>query len=525
MKQLILQTLLFLTISISINAQRSRVQIQDGTLVTDRGTLLHGAYISTDYLNYIPTEDEISAIKELGLNCVHLYAECAAVTESPGHNYVAVDSIINMTERDSLYLVLTIGNCGDEGSFDSSFVNDFWKYYAPRYKDKTHVIYEIMNEPFAWSAPYDSRTLTMERQAYDTIRSYAPETHILFMSYAGANNADSAISDIKQLGDVDWSKASIATHGYQISSEEFRPFLNTFIDSGYAITCTEFESIGNRYVNQAFTRIFEEEFISYMHFIFITEIISNPSVFKSPIESSEIRWIPDFGTWPESLPGINYKNPYQRFEAGFYDEGSGFKLHYLETILGYISNEDYVAYYNFDFEDGPDSLILECSAGNLAESSGNIELILDSLDGNSIGLYPISHTESWDDYETFRFPITTHFEGIHKFYFVFRGDHPWDLMNLKSITYKKSDVTSNPVLSLTDNHKIKIYPNPAIENITVLSDENASLKIFNIQGELLLTRQINPKKNIIPVGGLSSGNYIVKISNNGMVLSELLLIE
>ena len=160
--------LLILVILMLINSltfsqtPRARVKIQDGTLVTDRGTLLRGAFISTDNSDYIPTEDEIASIKELGLNSIHLYAECAALGDSAGQKYILVDSIVNMTERDSLYLVITIGGCGEEGSFNSSFVNNFWKFYAPRYKDRTHVIYEIMNEPFAWSAPYDSMTIAME---------------------------------------------------------------------------------------------------------------------------------------------------------------------------------------------------------------------------------------------------------------------------------------------------------------------------------------------------------------------------
>ena len=507
-----LQTIIFilLTTLLTLHAQRGRVQIQDGTIVSDRGTLLRGAYYSTDYSDYIPSEEEIACIKNLGLNTLHLYAECAAMTDYPGQNYLAVDSIVNMTERDSLYLVMTIGNCGEEGSFDSAFVNDFWKFYASRYKDRTHIVYEIMNEPFSWYAPYDSMTLAMERRAYDTIRFYAPETHVLFMSFAGALNADSAVQDIKKLGDVDWSNASIATHGYQAISEEARSFMNTIVDSGYAITCTEFESIKNEYINLSYTRVFEEEFISYLHFLHVPEISDDPSVYISPIESSEIRWNPDFGTWPESLASINYRDPYQRIEAGFFDVGAGCKLHFLETIIGYISNGDYVGYYNFDFEDGPDSLIFECSAGNLAVSSGSIELILDSLNGTSVGLYPIPHTDDWDDYQYFRFPITTTFEGVHKFYFVFRADHPWDLMNLKSFTFKKLGVTSTSEWSLADKQKIKIYPNPASDFIRIELVQEANIRITDLNGRIIQIHEHILNKTI-DIQGMACGLYLIQI--------------
>ena len=278
-------------------------------------------------------------------------------------------------------------------------------------------------------------------------------------------------------------------------------------------------------MNPAFTRVFEKEFVSYLHFISVTKLVSNPSVFQSLIESSEIRWTPDFGTWPESLSEIQYINPYQKIEAGFYDEGLGFKLHFPTTIIGYISNEDYVAYYNLDFKDGPDSLIFECSAGNLQVSGGSIEFILDSLNGISIGLYPIPHTTGWDDYETFRFPINTSFEGIHKIYFVFKGDHLWDLMNLKSIQFKTSGINSIVDKPSFSDETLTIYPNPSTDNITVQLKENATLEIFNILGEFLLGRQLYADKNTISIRDLSSGNYIVKISNDRKVISKILIVE
>ena len=99
----VLSFLLFFS-SIHLHAQRDRVQILDGTLVTDKGTLLRGACFSTDISDYIPSEEEVACIKELGLNTLHLYAECEDMTDYPGQNYIAVDSIVNMTERDSLYI-------------------------------------------------------------------------------------------------------------------------------------------------------------------------------------------------------------------------------------------------------------------------------------------------------------------------------------------------------------------------------------------------------------------------------------
>jgi len=96
-------------------------------------------------------------------------------------------------------------------------VTAFWAFYAPRYKDKTHVIYEVCNEPQAWSAPYYSNTLAMEKNAFTQIRGLAPDTHIMMMSYSQPNNWTQAASECAGLG-ITWDNASVAFHTYRCSS-------------------------------------------------------------------------------------------------------------------------------------------------------------------------------------------------------------------------------------------------------------------------------------------------------------------
>ncbi|MGD2034020.1 MAG: carbohydrate-binding protein, partial [Bacteroidales bacterium] len=407
---------------------------------------------------------------------------------------------------------------------DSAFVMDFWNIYAPRYKDETHVIYEICNEPFSWSSPYDSATLSMERWAYDTIRALAPETHILFMSYACAVNPDSVINDINQLGSgIDWNNASIAIHGYGTASENVRNFIQTIQNLGYAITNTEPPSIENYYVNLATTRIFEEEFVSYLHFVSAERISNDPSAFKSGIESSEIRWTPDFGTWPESLVEIDYRDPYQEFRAGFYDKGFGVNLLNLDSRIGYINHDDYVAYYNFDFEDGPDSVIIKASCDNT--SSGSIKLFLDSLDGQLIGTYPIGYTGSWDNYERFSFPINASFNGVHKIYFLFYADHEWDIMNLESIQFKQNEVSSVRESAYSGDGIIRIYPNPASNYLTIQSPGEGSIEIYAIQGRLLQEIKLSDTSNTIAVDHFKRGNYVIRVVTKNEVYSKIINIR
>ena len=38
-------------------------------------------------------------------------------------------------------------NYHDVGSYEKEFLTKFWDLVAPRYRDRTHVAYELMNEP------------------------------------------------------------------------------------------------------------------------------------------------------------------------------------------------------------------------------------------------------------------------------------------------------------------------------------------------------------------------------------------
>jgi hypothetical protein len=141
---LILQVFLFLASPIIPEAQRGRVQIENGTLVTDTGSLLRGAFASFDVGNGLATRDQVRTIKDLGLNCVHLYAEAPGLGKA-GYNAARVDELVKWTREESLYVVITMAGWSAKNKADSGFPEAFWAFYAPRYKNETHVVYEICN--------------------------------------------------------------------------------------------------------------------------------------------------------------------------------------------------------------------------------------------------------------------------------------------------------------------------------------------------------------------------------------------
>jgi hypothetical protein len=284
-------------------ATRGRVKIANNTIVTDWGTLIRGARVSLDIWDETPSQADITTMKNSrGLNAFHIYAEYAGSNKAGGYNVAKVDKVVDLADQNDLYVVLNIGCGGANGSFNQTFVTQFWNFYAPRYKDRTHVVYEVMNEPQAWSAPYRDATLTMEKNAYTQIRGLAPDTHIMMMSYSQPNNWTQAANECEKLG-ISWTNASVAFHTYGIDGKEdnvLTSFYNAMKSKGIAYACTE----PNLTLKVITTKLFERDGVSQTHFINVREIATNNSSFYSWINSNNITWVPDFGTWPKPAVGI-----------------------------------------------------------------------------------------------------------------------------------------------------------------------------------------------------------------------------
>lgn len=65
------------------------------------------------------------------------------------------------------------------------------------------------------------------------------------------------------------------------------------------------------------------------------------------------------------------------------------------------------------------------------------------------------------------------------------------------------------------SHAFEIYPNPVSDYIMILSNhyEQCEITIYNILGRSVIKTQLNHNENMIDVAGLSSGTYIMSISN------------
>lgn len=279
------------------------------TFVTDRGSLLRGPQITIEK-GRLPSRNDLRAIKNYGCNALHCYVECASAGLPVGVRASILDTLVQWTREDDLYLIITIGNC--EAPIDAEFNAAFWKFYAGRYANEKHVIYEIQNEPVKY--PGVSVDITgMERKAYAIIRSQAPVTPVLFFSYMAFQNGPAVIRDIKSLGsDVDWQHAAVAFHGYgEGGRNACRACLEYVLKAGYPCFQTEFHSppwgvgIKNVFASDAWyqdadeTGDFERLGVSWLSFLSLRQI-QDDQRFKQPLTRAGITWKPDFGAWPGS---------------------------------------------------------------------------------------------------------------------------------------------------------------------------------------------------------------------------------
>jgi regulation of enolase protein 1 (concanavalin A-like superfamily)/fibronectin type 3 domain-containing protein len=312
---------------LSIPRGRPHLNASRTTFVGDNGQDLRGPFTSTEWTGPVPAS-QIANLKNLGFNAVHLYAESfntnypAAGSQAPGYSAANVDAIVAETRTNGLYVVITIGNGAYNGNYNLAWVTNFWKFYAPRYANETHVIYEIQNEPVAWGPPYSSANATppgavnMEIAAYQVIRQYAPNTPVLLFTYAvfgGSGGASSALTDIHNFNtavfgtaNVTWTNEAVGFHGYagwQGTSQAAA----ALISAGYP--CMMTECAGGRWgtgiggIDAELTSELERQNISWLTFEYtpptgVSDDVTQPPHYQNIINDAGLSWTPDYGTWP-----------------------------------------------------------------------------------------------------------------------------------------------------------------------------------------------------------------------------------
>jgi len=300
-------------------ADRGRPHIQNdfgfNRLLTDKNTALRGVSLGWDGGDnpggvekppVMPSQAQLNALSSVyGFNCIHVYLE--KEYQQVGHNAIICDELVNKASAAGLYVIITIGCGNNNGSIrDLNWCRQFWGFYAQRYKDRTHVIFEAHNEPAMWTpGNWSDSDWNNQVALYNAIRPIAPNTHILMCSFMGFTTADRALYGYRYMKDrgVSFSNASIAFHGYE-NQDAIESCINTFqhAEGGTtpALLCTEFDR-GTTYKGSgrtSFNNMLESHFLGWLEFSFLEASDGDLVWVKQAMNDNAVIWTPDFGDWP-----------------------------------------------------------------------------------------------------------------------------------------------------------------------------------------------------------------------------------
>jgi len=93
-------------------------------------------------------------------------------------------------------------------------------------------------------------------------------------------------------------------------------------------------------------------------------------------------------------------------------------------------------------------------------------------------------------------------------------------------TYLTYDQASSSEITALDN-SISVYPNPATDYIKlrVAHPENASVKMYDFSGKLILEKNLQKEISTFPVQNLQKGSYLIRVNNNNKVSSRIILVN
>ncbi len=232
-------------------ADRGRVRIVDGVVVADNGSPLrgaHGNYANDVYKNlswWINLRDHYK------LNALRLDTR---ITWPPDSDKLSdmldldqvfgdVDAAVDRAGEAGMYIIVD-NHTSCCGNYNRALVEEFWDEAASRYGDRTHVIFEMQNEPVAWyPEDYTADDIEFEADMYHYIRSRAPNTHIILWSFAKSTSAMKG--KIDQAPSIDYRNASVGIHPYRHTTTDGLNALNA-LRAYYPVIVTEFADLPDK---------------------------------------------------------------------------------------------------------------------------------------------------------------------------------------------------------------------------------------------------------------------------------------
>jgi hypothetical protein len=201
---------------------------------------------------------------EMHFNCIRL-CDFDSYNRSHGgstwtmdEKLAVIDQCVTNAENAGMYIIINyhdhpMNHMNNEQQW--TWCNEFWQAAAPRYKDRTHVIYEANNEPYFGESDF-LNNMSKFAGVYQILKTNAPNTPRIMFTFnaAGDHHADVVLP---QCTFTDWTngKDYVGWHGYSTMGGDwyckgYQPCLDNwvhmdaFIKTSYPKICTEW---GDRY--------------------------------------------------------------------------------------------------------------------------------------------------------------------------------------------------------------------------------------------------------------------------------------
>ena len=141
-----------------------------------------------------------------------------------------MERAVNYASKYGMYIIINSHNHIPQ--YNEAYVNALWTYVAPYFANRTHVLYELANEPMngigkngdmdmGTAGALQSPRLQALKRTYNIARAAAPNTMLLILTPPGINDfafgtgmGNLADSFAKLPGEVDWTKTAVAYHLY-----------------------------------------------------------------------------------------------------------------------------------------------------------------------------------------------------------------------------------------------------------------------------------------------------------------------
>lgn len=156
-----------------------------------------------------------------------------------------LDTCVARAAAAGMNIIINYHNVGEQNeSLDFTLLAAFWQAVAARYRDQTHVFYELSNEPTFNASRYLLPAFRSGLLAiYDQVHADAPDRQVLLFSF---NSLDHDLAEIVDAyaDALDWANTSVAYHMYAGPGGTTTSAKLRELSARYRLICTEWDYPG-----------------------------------------------------------------------------------------------------------------------------------------------------------------------------------------------------------------------------------------------------------------------------------------